>query len=275
MSGRLDGKVAVITGGASGIGAGTTQRFVEEGARVVIADLQEDAGQALAADLGDAVRSIRCDVTDEADVAAAVDRAVTDFGQLDVMFNNAGIVGVIGPIADTPADAWDRTVAVLLRGVFLGSKHAARVMVPQGSGVIISTSSTAGILGGLGPHCYTACKHAVIGLTKSVASELASSGVRVNAISPGSTVTAMTSAVISGDHTATDKAAAQIAAGSALGIAGFPEDVANATVYLASEEARYITGHTLVVDAGQTTLGGLGRFHQQPTAVLHEAGRRT
>lgn len=275
MSGRLDGKVAVITGGASGIGAGTTQRFVEEGARVVIADLQEDAGQALAADLGDAVRSIRCDVTDEADVAAAVDRAVTDFGQLDVMFNNAGIVGVIGPIADTPADAWDRTVAVLLRGVFLGSKHAARVMVPQGSGVIISTSSTAGILGGLGPHCYTACKHAVIGLTKSVASELASSGVRVNAISPGSTVTAMTSAVISGDHTATDKAAAQIAAGSALGIAGFPEDIANATVYLASEEARYITGHTLVVDAGQTTLGGLGRFHQQPTAVLHEAGRRT
>lgn len=275
MSGRLDGKVAVITGGASGIGAGTTQRFVEEGARVVIADLQEDAGQALAADLGDAVRSIRCDVTDEADVAAAVDRAVTDFGQLDVMFNNAGIVGVIGPIADTPADAWDRTVAVLLRGVFLGSKHAARVMVPQGSGVIISTSSTAGILGGLGPHCYTACKHAVIGLTKSVASELASSGVRVNAISPGSTVTAMTSAVISGDHTATDKAAAQIAAGSALGIAGFPEDIANAAVYLASEEARYITGHTLVVDAGQTTLGGLGRFHQQPTAVLHEAGRRT
>ena len=275
MSGRLEGKVAVITGGASGIGAGTTQRFVEEGARVVIADLQEDAGQALAAELGDAVRFIRCDVTDEADIAAAVDHAVAEFGQLDVMFNNAGIVGVIGPIADTPADGWDRTVAVLLRGVFLGTKHAARVMVPQGSGVIISTSSTAGILGGLGPHCYTASKHAVIGLTKSVASELASSGVRVNAISPGSTVTAMTSAVISGDHTATDKAAAQIAAGSALGIAGVPEDIANAAVYLASEEARYITGHTLVVDAGQTTMGGLGRFHQQPTAVLHEAGRRT
>ena len=211
----------------------------------------------------------------EADIAAAVDHAVAEFGQLDVMFNNAGIVGVIGPIADTPADGWDRTVAVLLRGVFLGTKHAARVMVPQGSGVIISTSSTAGILGGLGPHCYTASKHAVIGLTKSVASELASSGVRVNAISPGSTVTAMTSAVISGDHTATDKAAAQIAAGSALGIAGFPEDIANAAVYLASDEARYITGHTLVVDAGQTTMGGLGRFHQQPTAVLHEAGRRT
>ncbi len=275
MSGRLEGKVAVITGGASGIGAGTTRRFVEEGARVVIADLQEDAGDALAAELGDAVRSVRCDVTEEVDLAAAVDHAVAEFGQLDVMFNNAGIVGVVGRIAETPADGWDRTVAVLLRGVFLGTKHAARVMVPQGSGVIISTSSTAGILGGLGPHCYTACKHAVIGLTKSVASELASSGVRVNAISPGSTVTAMTSAVISGDHTATDKAAAQIAAGSPLGIAGFPEDIANAAVYLASEEARYVTGHTLVVDAGQTTMGGQGRFHQQPTAVLHEAGRRT
>ena len=135
MSGRLEGKVAVITGGASGIGAGTTQRFVEEGARVVIADLQDDAGQALAAELGDAVRSIRCDVTEEADLAAAVDHAVAEFGQLDVMFNNAGIVGVIGPIADTPADGWDRTVAVLLRGVFLGTKHAARVMVPQRSGV--------------------------------------------------------------------------------------------------------------------------------------------
>jgi len=271
----LDGKVAIVTGGANGIGEGTTRRFVEEGARVVVADLQEDAGAALASELGDAVRFVRTDVTEEADVAAAVDLAVAELGRLDVMFNNAGIVGVIGRIADTPTDGWDHTVAVLLRGVFLGTKHAARVMVPQGSGVIISTSSTAGILGGLGPHCYTACKHAVIGLTKSVASELASSGVRVNAISPGSTVTAMTSAVISGDHTATDKAEAQIAAGSALGIAGYPVDIANAALYLASDEARYVTGHTLVVDAGQTTIAGHARFHQQPSAVLHEAGRRT
>lgn len=275
MTGRLDGKVAIVTGGANGIGAGTAQRFVDEGARVVIADLQVDAGEAFAAELGDAARFIRADVTAEDDVAATVDHAVSEFGRLDVMFNNAGIVGVVGRIADTPTDGWDHTVAILLRGVFLGMKHAARVMVPQGSGAIISTSSTAGILGGLGPHCYTACKHGVIGLTKSVASELAGSGIRVNAISPGSTVTAMTSAVISGDHTATETAAANIAAGSALGIAGYPEDIANAALYLASEEARYVTGHTLVVDAGQTTIGGLGRFHQQPSAVLHEAGRRT
>ena len=275
MSDRLKDKVALITGGASGIGEGTVRRFVAEGAQVVVADLQHDAGMALADELGDAVRFVRTDVTSEADIEAAVADAVAGFGRLDVMFNNAGILGVIGRIADTPADAWDHTVAVLMRSVFLGMKHASRVMVPQRSGVIISTSSTAGILGGLGPHCYTACKHAVIGLTKSVASELAGSGVRVNAISPGSTVTAMTSMAIAGDHTATDAAAKAIAATSALGIAGYPDDIANAALYLASDEARYVTGHTLVVDAGQTTMVGNGRFHRQDTAVVHEAGRRT
>ena len=200
--------------------------------------------------------------------------AVSSFGRLDVMFNNAGIVGAVGPIADTSLDAWERTVAVLMRGVFLGMKHAARVMVPQRSGSIISTSSTAGILGGLGPHCYTACKHAVIGMTKSVASELGADGIRVNAISPGSTVTAMTSAVISGDHTNTDAATKAIAAGSLLGIPGIPDDIALAAVYLASDEARNITAHTLVVDAGSTTVGGLGRFHRQPAGLMAEAGRR-
>jgi NAD(P)-dependent dehydrogenase (short-subunit alcohol dehydrogenase family) len=274
MAGRLDGKVAVITGGASGIGEGTARRFVEAGARVVIADLQDERGAALADSLGDATRFIRTDVTREADVAAAVDLAVSAFGRLDVMFNNAGIVGVVGRIAETPSEAWNRTVDVLLHGVFYGMKHAARVMVPQGSGSIISTSSTAGIMGGLGPHCYTACKHAVIGLTKSVSSELAASGVRVNAISPGNTVTAMTSAVLTGDHEATAAAAESIASRSPLGIAGFPDDIAFAALYLASDEARYVTGHTLVVDAGQTTNGGSARFHQQPTALLREAGRR-
>lgn len=273
-NGRLDGKVAVITGGASGIGEGTVRRFVEEGARVVIADIQDEPGRALAASLGAVATFVHTDVTDEDHVARAVDTAVSSFGRLDVMFNNAGIVGAVGRIAETPAEQWDRTVAILMRGVFLGMKHAARVMVPQGSGAIISTSSTAGILGGLGPHCYTACKHAVIGLTKSVASELAQHGVRVNAISPGNTVTAMTSAVMTGDHTAIDVATKHIASGSLLGIAGLPIDIANAAVYLASDEARYVTAHTLVVDAGQTAIGGNGRFHQQDSALLREAGRR-
>ena len=273
-SGRLKDKVAVITGGASGIGEGTVLRFVEEGARVVIADVQDEPGRALAARLGDAVRYVHTDVTVESDVAGAVDAAVAAFGRLDVMFNNAGIVGAVGRIAETSADQWDRTVSILLRGVFLGMKHAARVMVPQGSGAIVSTSSTAGVLGGLGPHCYTACKHAVIGLTKSVASELAAHGIRVNAISPGNTVTAMTSAVMTGDPNAIDMATKHIAAGSLLGIPGLPVDIANAAVFLASEEARYVTAHTLVVDAGQTAIGGNGRFHQQDAVLMREAGIR-
>jgi len=250
------------------------RRFVAEGASVVIADLQRGPGEALARELGAATRFIATDVTREDEIAAAIDLAVGEFGRLDVMFNNAGIVGAVGRIADTPAEAWDATVAVLLRGVFLGTKHAARVMVPNGAGSIISTSSTAGIMGGLGPHCYTACKHAVIGLTKSVASELGPSGIRVNAISPGNTVTAMTSAVITGDHTDTEAAEKRIASTSNLGIAGHPDDIANAALYLASDEARYVTGHTLVVDAGQTTNGGSSRFHQQPNALMREAGRR-
>jgi NAD(P)-dependent dehydrogenase (short-subunit alcohol dehydrogenase family) len=190
------------------------------------------------------------------------------------MFNNAGVVGAVGRISETNTDQWNRTVAILLNSVYFGMKHASRHMVPQGSGVIISTSSTAGILGGLGPHCYTACKHAVIGITKSVASELASDGIRVNAISPGNTATAMTSAVMTGEADQLDATAEHIAKGSLLGIAGLPEDIANAAVYLASDEARYITGHTLVVDAGATTLGGTGRFHRQPTAMMREAGVR-
>jgi len=164
MSGRLDGKVAVVTGGASGIGEGTVRRFVAEGARCVVADIQP--GAALVAELGEATRFVRTDVTVEADVAAAVDLAVGAFGRLDVMFNNAGIVGAVGTLADTTVEAWDATMAVLLRGVFLGMKHAARVMVPQRSGAILSMSSTAGVMGGLGPHAYTAAKHAVIGLTR-------------------------------------------------------------------------------------------------------------
>lgn len=274
MTLRLDGRVAVITGGASGIGAGTVRRFAEEGARIVIADLDIDAGKRLADDLGETARFVATDVSVEDDVAAAIDLAVKDFGQLDVMFNNAGILGAVGSIAETSVDAWDRTVAVLLRSVFLGMKHAARVMVPRGSGVILSTASTAGIMGGLGPHAYTACKHAVIGLTKSAAAELAGSGIRVNAIAPGNTVTAMTSVAYTGEASNLEETTERIRAGSNLGIAGEPVDVANAALYLASDEARYVTGHCLIVDAGQTTNAGSGRFAAAEPALIVEGGRR-
>jgi len=275
LSERLRGKIAVITGAASGIGAETARLFAANGARVVVADLQQEAGAKLTAQLGDAARFVRCDVTREEDVAAAVDLAVRAFGQLDVMVNNAGIVGAVGPIANTTLQAWDATLAVLLRGVFLGMKHAARVMSPRRSGSILSLASVAGVVGGLGPHAYTAAKHGVIGLTKSVASELAPLGIRVNAVAPGSTVTAMTSTVITGNPDDTAATEAAIARGSALGFAAMPADIAHALLYLASDEARYVTAHTLVVDAGVTSALGRPQFHDAQSEVIREAGKRS
>lgn len=274
MSRRLEGKVAVITGAASGIGAGTARMFIAHGAKVIVADMQRDAGMALVDELGDQARFAMCNVTNESEVAAAVDLAVSEFGQLDVMFNNAGIVGAVGRISEMSVEAWDNTVAILLRGVFLGVKHAARIMLPQNSGVIINTSSTAGILGGLGPHAYTAAKHGVIGLTKSVANELAPNGIRVNAIAPGNTVTAMTASVTTGNPNDVATTTERIASMSPLGYAGVPDDIAAAALYLASDDSRYVTGHTLVVDAGQTTAGMTpNRFNIGSSRQFHEAGR--
>jgi NAD(P)-dependent dehydrogenase (short-subunit alcohol dehydrogenase family) len=274
MTGRLAGRTAVITGAASGIGAGTARLFVEEGAHVVVADMQVDAGRALVDELGDAARFAEVNVLDESQVAAAVDLAVSEFGALDIMFNNAGIVGAVGRISEMSAEAWDNTIAILLRGVFLGTKHAARVMLEQNSGVIINTASTAGVMGGLGPHAYTAAKHGVVGLTKSVANELAPNGIRVNAIAPGNTVTAMTASVTTGDPDALDKTNERIASTSPLGYAGLPYDIAAAALYLASDDARYVSGHTLVVDAGQTTAGMTpNRVNVGSSRQIHEAGR--
>jgi NAD(P)-dependent dehydrogenase (short-subunit alcohol dehydrogenase family) len=268
MADRLKNKVAVITGAASGIGAGTARLFHAEGASVVIADMQEGPGAALAAQLGPRARFIRTDVTSEADVAAAVDLAVSAFGRLDVMINNAGIIGAVGPIKDTPLEAWNRTLAILLTGVFLGVKHAARVMVPQRSGVILSVASTAGVQGGLGPHAYTAAKHGVVGLTKSAASELSQYGVRVNAVAPGGTATAMTASLLTGDAANLGLTVERIAAGSPLGIAAEAHDPAYAMLYLASDEARFVTGHTLLVDAGQTTGGTVPAFHNGEVSLI-------
>jgi NAD(P)-dependent dehydrogenase (short-subunit alcohol dehydrogenase family) len=274
MTGRLEGKTAVITGAASGIGAGTARLFASEGAKVVVADMQVDAGRALVDELGDGALFAEVNVLDEAQVAAAVDLAVSEFGRLDIMFNNAGIVGAVGRISEMSVEAWDNTIDILLRGVFVGVKHAARVMLSQNSGVIINTASTAGVLGGLGPHAYTAAKHGVIGLTKSVANELAPNGIRVNAIAPGNTVTAMTASVTSGDPDDLEATSARIASMSPLGYAGVPHDIAAAALYLASDDARYVSGHTLVVDAGQTTAGMTpNRFNIGSSRQIHEAGR--
>ena len=258
MGDRLTGKVAVITGAASGIGAATARRFVEEGARVVLADVQLDLGRAVAAELGTGAVFVECDVTDEAAVAGSIQLATDTWGRLDVMFNNAGVVGAIGAIAATDSGAWHRSIDILLHSVFYGCKHAARVMVPQGSGSIISTSSIAGVIGGLGPHAYSAAKTAVIGLTKSVAAELGPKGVRCNAIAPGTVPTALTAEVVTGDATNLEAVAKQSL--DRYGRASDASDIANAALYLASDEAGYVNGHTLVVDYGRSINGGSARF---------------
>lgn len=267
MSDRLAGKVAVITGAASGLGEGTVRRFVEEGARVIVADIQREAGQAVASSLGDAAMFIRTDVTVEADVAAAVELAVATWGRLDVMFNNAGIVGAVGSLLETSDSDWRATLAILLDSVFYGTKHAGRAMRTTG-GSIINTSSAAGVMGGLGPHAYTTAKHAVIGLTKSSAAELSVYGIRVNAIAPGSVMSALTAEVITGDQTDTAGAAASLAASNPLGFTPEPIDIANAALYLASDEARFVSGHTLVVDGGRTTNGGSRRFAEREAGIM-------
>ena len=254
MAARLEGKVAAITGSASGFGAATARRFVAEGCRVVLGDIQQAPGAALAKELGTAAVFVPCNVAVEQDVANLVDRAVAAFGGLDIMFNNAGIVGAVGPIATTPANEWQATLDVLLNGVFYGMKHAARVMQPRMKGSIISMASTAGILGGLGPHAYCAAKHAVVGLTKNVGAELCRYGIRVNAIAPAGMATAMVANVMTGDHEAIDAAKRALAQGSPLvNRAGVAEDVANAALWLASDESGYTNGHTLTTDAGVTT----------------------
>lgn len=275
MGPRLAGKVAAITGAASGFGAAAARLFVSEGCKVALGDIQDEAGAAVAAELGDSAVFARCDVTSEDDVANLVDTAVSAFGRLDVMFNNAGIVGAVGPIDTTPTEEWKATLDILLNGVFYGVKHAARVMKPQGAGAIVSMSSTAGILGGLGPHTYTAAKHAVVGLTKSAAAELCRFGIRVNCISPAGMATAMVANVTTGDPKAIEETKKTLAANSPLkNRPGLAEDVANAALWLASDESGYTSGHTLTTDAGITTGASPNppAFDQyQP--MIREAGR--
>lgn len=249
---RLDGKVAVITGGASGIGEGTVRRFVTEGARVVVADIQDAKGHTLVDTLGGAAVYQHTDVAEEHDVKAAIGRALDEFGRLDCMFNNAGFGGTVGPIESTPVDEYDRTMNVLLRGVFLGMKHAAPVMKAQGSGSIISTASVAGLGGGRGPHIYSAAKAAIINLTRSVALELGESGVRVNCICPGGIATPLLARGLGGTEEAVDLVRGVLANLQAIKRSGIPEDIANAALWLASDESSFVNGHALVVDGGLT-----------------------
>ena len=251
---RLAGKVALVTGGASGIGEATVRLFVAEGASVVIADLQDERGGRVAGELGARSAYAHADVSREADVQAAVEAAVRRFGRLDCIFNNAGYGGVGGRIAEIPVEGFDETLGVLLRGVFLGMKHAAPVMRRQGGGSIISTASIAGLRTGLGPHVYSAAKAAVIHLTRSVAMELGEHNIRVNCICPGGIATP-----IFGKGLGLSPERAEEIVPLMKGVlenlqpikrAGLPEDIAQAALWLASDDSTFVNGHALVVDGG-------------------------
>ena len=256
---RLQDKVAVITGGASGMGRATVLRFLAEGARVVIADFNTQTGEAVMAEAadagwGDAARFIKTDVADESDVEQMMRHAVEEFGGLDVVFNNAGVGGAVGPLVETTVEAWDYTMDVLAKGVFLGMKHAARVMQELGvdqrrGGSIINTASIAGLSGDGGPLVYSAAKAAVISLSKSAAVELAPQFIRVNAICPGFIATPLAA----GERM--DETRERFAGAQPWPESGEGEHIAGTALFLASDDSRFVTGEAIVVDGGLTAAG--------------------
>lgn len=249
MSGRFDGRVCVLAGAATGIGRATARRLVDEGAQLVVGDMNIDNGHALIDELG-CGSFVQVDVAEEADVANLIRVAMDTHGRVDLMFNNAGIAGAIGPLVEMKVDHFDETFAVMTRGVFLGTKHAARVMRTQElGGVIINTASIGGLVAGVPPTPYSAAKAAVISLTRNWAAELAPYRIRVNAVCPGAIFTSL----MHGGREAETEAA--IRAIQPWPERGLPEHVASAVAYLGSDDAAFVTGEAHVVDGGYLATG--------------------
>jgi NAD(P)-dependent dehydrogenase (short-subunit alcohol dehydrogenase family) len=252
---RLENQVAVVTGGTRGIGEGIVRRFIEEGAKVVFSSRSQEKGKALEKELSPNVAFYQADAASASDTEALMKLTVERFGRLDCVVNNAGAGGEGGPIAGTSLEGFNKSIALLLGGTFLGIKYAVPFM--QAGGTIINIASVASLVGGYGSHAYTAAKFGVVGLTKSVALELAERGIRVNAICVGGVATAIF-APIAGEITAelnerTPKIVEPwLAEILPLGRSGFPADIANAALWLASSESSFVTGEALTVDGGLT-----------------------
>ncbi len=262
--GILDGKVALITGAAGGIGRATSKLFIEEGAKVVMADIWDEMGEKTAQELGQNAVYIHSDVSQESDIKNTINLAVEKFGSLDIVFSNAGNPGPGGGIEDIPTDEFDKTVAIHLRAAFLFMKHSIPIMKKQGSGCFLTTSSVAGFQQGMGTLPYSLSKAGIIQLTRIAAVELGVFGIRANAIAPGGIATGIFGQGMGISRNGAEKMAelmkGTLAEGQAIRRAGLPEDIANAALFLVSDSSSFITGETLKVDGGLLS----GRIPQDP-----------
>lgn len=247
METTFKNKVALVTGASSGIGKATALAFAKKGAKVVVVDWIENKDTMnLIKDLGGEVLFVKCDVSKAADVKTMVEKTMEAFGRLDYAFNNAGIEGASAPTQDCTEENWDRTIGINLKGIWLCMKYEIPEMLKQGKGVIVNCSSVAGLVGFSGLPAYVASKHGVIGLTKTAALEYAKLGIRVNVVCPGVIQTPMIDRLTG----KTKEAIEQFTGLEPIGRFGLPEEIANAVVWLCSDEASFVTGHAMAVDGG-------------------------
>ena len=250
---NFDGKVALVTGASSGMGLATARAFADAGACVVLADVREELVKAEAQKLGAAGHkaiAVRCDVSDDEQVSAIVDRTVAEFGRLDAAFNNAGVMARIAPTAESTREDWERVIGINLRGVWSCMKYELRQMERQGSGAIVNNASVGALTGNPGIGSYIASKHGVVGLTRTAALEYIKHGIRVNAINPGLIDTPVARDVVAGDEQAYDEIAKHVP----IGRAGSPDEIAAVVLWLCSPGASYVVGHALTVDGGMTVV---------------------
>jgi len=255
---KMEGKIAVVTGGGNGIGQAACLAFAREGAKVMVVDIDAAAAEKTATvirEMGGEAQSFKADVSQSNDVQAYVEHTISTFGRIDTFFNNAGIEGIITPLAEYSEDLWDRVMGVNLKGSFLGLRYVLPVMIAQKKGTIVNTASVAGTVGSPGMAAYSASKHAILGLTRTAAGEVGKQGVRVNAICPGPINTRMIHSLEKMINPDDPAAVAKFNTGrNPMGRYGEPEEIARVVVFLASDESDYVNGVAWLIDGGRTAI---------------------